>query len=304
MRRGAVIVNPTKVADTAQLRAELAAIFREHGWADPLWWETTVEEPGRRQALEAVDAGVDLVAALGGDGTVRCVAAGVLPSRTPVAVLASGTGNLLARQLKLPVGHFERALRVALGGVDHEIDVMRISLDENGSGQFDAEEIGLVMSGIGVDADIMAATTEELKGRIGWLAYPAAGLRQVVHDLVPATICFDDGVKLERDVTSVLVGNCGMLQGGMKLMPDAVVDDGLLNAVVVRGSGLRWLPVIAKVLTRSRRNSVALTRHLCREAVVSVDRPAGVEVDGDVIGTARAVRFAVDPGALVLRLPQ
>nr|WP_279671560.1 diacylglycerol kinase family protein [Flexivirga meconopsidis] len=282
----------------------MSAIFRGYGWADPLWWDTTVEQPGKQQALEAVEAGVDLVAALGGDGTVRCVAAGLLPSRTPLAVLASGTGNLLARQLKLPVGHFETALRVALAGVDHEIDVMRIALDDNGSGQFGAEEIGLVMSGIGVDAEIMAATTEELKGRIGWLAYPAAGLRQVVHDLVPATICFDDGVQIERDVTSVLVGNCGMLQGGMKLMPDAVVDDGLLNAVVVRGSGIRWLPVIAKVLTRSTRDSEAVTRHLCREATVRVDRPTGVEVDGDVIGTARAVRFAVDPAALVLRLPR
>lgn len=136
MQRAAVIVNPSKIKRPRELRNQLTAVFHAHGWADPLWWETTVESPGTEQAVAAVAEGVDLVAALGGDGTVRYVAAGLLASRTPLAVLASGTGNLLARQLKLPVGHFAAGLEAALNGTQRPIDVMRVARDVDGDGDF------------------------------------------------------------------------------------------------------------------------------------------------------------------------
>lgn len=304
MRRAAVIVNPTKVKNLRALRDELTAVFRGYGWAPPVWSETTIDSPGTSQAYDALARHLDLVVALGGDGTVRCAATPLLGTGTPLAVLAGGTGNLFARQLGLPVGRYADALRIGLSGADTPIDAIRIGLDTTGSGEFDAEHIGLVMGGIGRDADIMADTTEKLKSRLSWAAYLVAGLKQLRHDLFPATIAFDDRPAFDREVTAVLAGNCGILQGGLRLMPDAVVDDGLLDAVVVRGGGVRWAPVLTKVVARSRVDSVHFGRAQCAEVTVRVDTPQRVEVDGDVIGTAHAVRFSADQGALTLRLPR
>ncbi len=304
VQRAAVVVNPTKVKNLRRLRDELTAGFQGYGWAEPLWSETTVEDPGAGQARDALEHSVDLVVALGGDGTVRCVASALLGTGIPLAVLAGGTGNLFARQLGLPINRYADALRVGLSGVDTPVDAIRISLDSRGTTEFDSEHIGLVMSGIGRDADIMADTTEKLKSRIGWTAYLVAGLRQATHELIPARITVPGRPVLERDVTAVLAGNCGMLQGGMRLMPDAVVDDGLLDVVVVKGGGLRWLPVFSKVLTRSHKDSEQFTRAQVRELTVDVEAPQRVEVDGDVIGMARTVRFAAAHGALTVRLPR
>ena len=304
MQRAAVIVNPTKVKDLRSLRDQLAAVFRGYGWAPPLWSETSVEQPGTSQAHDALARGVDLVAVLGGDGTIRYVATAMLGTGTPLAVLAGGTGNLFARQLRLPVGRYVDALRIALSGTDTPIDAMRVGLDADGSGDFADEHIGLVMGGIGRDADIMAGTTERLKSRIGWLAYPVAGMKQVRHERFPAHISFDDLPPFSRDVTSVLAGNCGLLQGGLRLMPDAVVDDGLLDALVVRGGGLRWAPVLGKVVVRSRTDSAHFRRAQCARLTVSADSPQRVQLDGDVIGVAHAARFWADRGALTVRLPR
>lgn len=304
MQRAAVIVNPTKVKDVRSLRDQLTAVFRGYGWAPPLWSETSVAQPGTTQAYDALARHVDLVAVLGGDGTIRYVATALLGTGTPLAVLAGGTGNLFARQLRLPVGRYADALRIGLSGTDTPVDAIRVGLDADGSGDFADEHIGLVMGGIGRDADIMADTTEKLKSRLGWAAYLVAGLKQLRHDRFSARIGFDDRPPFRRDVTAVLAGNCGILQGGLQLMPDAVVDDGLLDAVVVRGGGLRWAPVLSKVVARSRTDSAHFRRAQCAELVISADMPQRVELDGDVIGTAHAARFRADRGALTVRLPR
>ena len=73
------------------------------GWSEPLWLETTPEDTGRGQAEAAVAQHVDVVLASGGDGTVTACAEGVAGSGVPLAVLLAGTGNLLARNLGLPL---------------------------------------------------------------------------------------------------------------------------------------------------------------------------------------------------------
>ena len=121
--RMAVVVNPTKFDDnkTDKPRAEITAVCAAHGWAEPLWLETTEDDPGYGQAREALAQGVDLVCALGGDGTVRTVGSALVDSGVPMGLLPAGTGNLLARNLSLPVG-LSHGTKVALTGVDSAID--------------------------------------------------------------------------------------------------------------------------------------------------------------------------------------
>ena len=113
VRQAAIVVHPDKVADAGKFRAAVSEAMHEHGWQPPLWLETTAEDPGQKQAREAAAAGVDLVLACGGDGTVTACAEGVAGAGVPLAIVPMGTGNLLARNLGLPVD-LDAALAVAL----------------------------------------------------------------------------------------------------------------------------------------------------------------------------------------------
>jgi len=303
MRRAAVIVNPSKFRGLVPLRAQLEATFRSRGWAEPLWFETTVEDPGTGQTRQAVEAGVDLVCSLGGDGTVRCVAHGLRDSGIPLGLLAAGTGNLLARNLGLPFRRYADGLKIALDGRNLPMDVIRVELDRDGDGSYEEAQTGLVMTGIHFDAEIMAATSDSLKRRLGWMAYPTAGLRMIRHDQIGMRVQTDGGDVVGPAPTSgVLVGNCGRLTGGIKLMPKADIQDGRLDAVVVSASSvLGWAPVVAQVLSGSERSTRAIHRLDCASLTVRCDEPAMVEIDGDVQGRARGIRLSVDPLALQIR---
>ena len=148
MSRAAVVVNPTKLDDDEAFRKSVRRVMDDHGWDEPLWLETTPEDPGRGQAESAVSAGIGLVLACGGDGTVTACAEGITGTGIPLAIIPMGTGNLLARNIGLPMG-LEEALAIALGGVQQPIDAGRV----NGA-------LFVVMAGLGLDAEMLSGTIE------------------------------------------------------------------------------------------------------------------------------------------------
>ena len=302
MPTAAVIVNPTKVSDAGKLRAQARSVFESHGWGEPLWFETTAEDTGRGQAAEAVRQGADLICPYGGDGTVRAVASGAVGSGVPLGLLSAGTGNLLARNLKLPHRRFQDGLAAALTGQPRPIDAMRITLDRSGDGQWSEPEYGVVMTGFGLDADILGGTPETLKARLSWLAYPVNGLRHIRHEHTAMTVTFDEDHPVRTEVTTVIVGSCGLLTGGVQLMPGARFDDGELDAVLIRAGGvLGWPKVVAAVLGRSKKSSYAVERRVTRRVDLRADTPTPVEIDGDHLGDAIGVRLEVLPSALSVR---
>lgn len=128
-KRAAVIVNPTKIDSMVELRSRLVAVMAAHDWDEPMILETTAEDPGLGQTRAALEAEVDLVCAMGGDGTVRAVAQELSGTTTPLGLLPAGTGNLLARNLLVPMDTVEAAVAVATGGRNRHIDVGWITLD-------------------------------------------------------------------------------------------------------------------------------------------------------------------------------
>jgi len=102
----------------------------------------------------------------------------------------------------------------------------------------------------------------------------------------------------------VVVGNCGKLLGGLVLMPDAKLDDGLLDVVSLAPKGIvGWGAIAGRLVTRQRKGHALVERWVGRTVTVSAAEPQISQVDGDPMGEATVLRVRVDPGALVVRVP-
>ena len=121
-RRAALVCNPIKV-DAAALRATVERLSEAHDWHTPLFFETTVEDLGDGVARHALEQGADAVLVAGGDGTVRAVSGALSGSGVPLTIVPSGTGNLLARNLRLPLDDTETMVRATFDGETAPIDV-------------------------------------------------------------------------------------------------------------------------------------------------------------------------------------
>jgi diacylglycerol kinase family enzyme len=317
----AVVCNPSKFGDVEPLQVAVRRACADLGWAEPLWLETSVDDPGTGQARQAVDAGADLVVACGGDGTVRKVAHVLAGTNTALGLVPAGTGNLLARNLDVVIPRaaetgpddVEAAMRVALTGDDRRIDVGWISVtgppgerpgesDSGGEAAPGEEQLFLVMAGMGFDAAVMATVPEALKAKVGPIAYFVSGARHLRGHRTRVRITID-GAEHTRRVRTVVVGNVGKLQGGLALMPDAEVDDGWLDLVAIGPRGMvGWLDVAGRMLTRRRRVDATMGHWRGRRITIRADAPQPAQIDGDPIGDAVELALRVDAGALLIRV--
>ncbi|QOR71206.1 NAD(+)/NADH kinase [Ruania alkalisoli] len=314
----AFVVNPAKANDPAGLRRMAIQIAEELALPEPLWFETTPEDPGVGQAREALAAGASVVVAAGGDGTVRAVATALAGSDIPMALLPMGTGNLLARNLDLPLEGTASLVRTALGGSDHPIDIgwirpRRLDPAEDEGPDLSTEEdehLFLVMAGIGFDAAMVAGADDELKSKVGWFAYFLAGARHLHGRKLKLRMRVGEGEVRPLKVRSLLFANCGRLPGGIVLLPDAELNDGWLDvaALDTRGGVFGWASLFGKVVAQGlgfRRDlpvsasSIEFWRG--REVSVTCEQPEHVQIDGDLIGEATGVTARVQPGGLRVR---
>ena len=143
---------------------------------------------------------VDLVVCAGGDGTVRIVADGLAKSGIPMGIVPAGTGNLLARNLHLPMEE-SAAVEVAFGGHTREIDLIAMVVDDREAEHF------AVMAGIGVDAVIMDETDDELKATIGSIAYFVAAAKALGRLPIRMTVQLDRRRPMRRRAMVCMVGN-------------------------------------------------------------------------------------------------
>jgi diacylglycerol kinase family enzyme len=289
----AFVVNGSLVRG-GRLLALCAGAAARYGWRAE-FLVTDKAEAGVAAARSAALDGVDLVVAVGGDGTVRGCAEGLARTGVPLGVVPHGTANLLARTLRIP-GHPRAALGLALA-LDADCVDRVIDLAVADEGPFTA------MAGMGLDAAVVAGT--RLKHQFGWLAYAMSG---AVHLSLPPTrfsIRLDDGAPVEREARSVVVGNSGLLPGGFSLLPAARIDDGVLDVGVLAPRGpLGWPRLATRVLTRSHHQDRMLERFRARKVEITADAPLPREVDGELVAAGRSLTVTVDPGALTVRMPR
>ena len=288
-----VVLNPAKYADGgAAVRAEILAQTDALGFEEPVFRETTPLDVGFGQARELVELGAGLVIVCGGDGTVRACADALAGTQVPLGIVPVGTGNLLARNLALPMDLWT-AVHVSLTGQDRRIDL----------GIVEGQRFA-VMAGIGFDAAMVAGTSERLKTGMGWPAYLLSGARHLFGDIMRVTVRIDGGPELQRRARLVLIGNVGRITGGIPLLPDAAPDDGLLDVVILTPRTLLgWAHVAGRVLTRRRGTGRPVERHRGKRVEVRTEKPHPRELDGDNIPDSTEFVAEIDPAALTVRVP-
>lgn len=296
-KRAAVVLNPSKVADVEEFKTRVRLVADQNEWNEPLWFETTVEDPGYGQAQAALEADVDLIVAAGGDGTVRAVCEEAARTGVAVAIIPHGTGNLLARNLGVPLNPRD-ALEVAFGGQDKAIDLARFTTDAGVETSF------LVMAGLGMDAMIMTGVNDELKKKVGWAAYFVSGIKALRFPGMKVTITVDDGEPRTFRARTVVIGNVGFLQAGLPLLPDAQVDDGELDVVVIAPRRLfGWVSIALRVIARRKRTNDRLDRFTGRRVHVKASGPTPMQLDGDPVDEGTEITAEVRPGVLLVRVP-
>lgn len=293
--RCAVVVNPVKVSD--QFRDLLTERLAAAGWAEPVWLETTEEDPGRAMTQQALAAGVDLVVGAGGDGTVRVVADGMAGSGVPMGIVPAGTANLLARNLALPMTEPE-ALDVALARSTRDVDLVRITVDGGRPEHFG------VMAGVGVDAVIMDEVNPTLKKAVGPAAYFVAAGKALGRLPMRMDIRVDGGRVHRRRAMVCLIGNVGELAGGIVLIPEASAEDGKLDVYVASPRRFtHWIRLALRVLTRRKQRDDQVDHWQGRKVEVRLTHEDSYQMDGDVAGQCRTLVAEVQPGALRVCTP-
>jgi diacylglycerol kinase (ATP) len=312
----AVIYNPIKV-DLDTIRAAVLKEEAAAGWSATHFFPTSVDDPGQGAAREALDAGADMVIVAGGDGTVRAVAEIVHESEASLALLPSGTGNLFARNLELTLDDVEHSIHTAFTGAKRPVDLGLIEI-RHGDGSLTRHAF-LVMAGLGLDAKMLANTDEELKKKVGWLAYVSAIVKALLDKSeLRVRYRLDTGRVKSVRAHTIIIGNCGSLQANVLLLPDAAVDDGFFDIAVLRPDGpFGWVQIAAKVfwengvLHRSKLGSKMTTKDVralnyvkATEITLRLSGAEEIELDGDGLGDATAIKARLKPAGLNVMVPR
>jgi diacylglycerol kinase (ATP) len=294
-RRCAVIYNPTKVSDKFHVLVEES--LQRNGWGNTLWLETSAEDPGRAMTKQAVAEQVDLVIGAGGDGTIRYVADSLAHTGIPMGLVPAGTGNLLARNLDLPLEELD-AIEVALGGQVRQIDLVKITVDNR------APEHFAVMAGIGIDAMIMDETDEDLKDKVGSAAYFVAAAKALGRLPIRLTVQLDGNRSVRRHAMLCVIGNVGTLRGNIVLIPGASPDDGLLDLYIASPRRFRhWVKVALRLLTRRAKKDDQVDQYTAKRVRITIDGKDDYQLDGDIVGESTTLDAEIQPGALAICVP-
>lgn len=253
-------------------------------------------------AARAADQGAELLVVIGGDGTVNEAVNGVLRSRRDsieLAVVPRGTGDDFARTFRIPT-ELGAALALAARGAAKPVDAghARFETDQGPTERYFANFAGAGISG--AIARRGAATSRRLGARAAymWATVTVFARWQSVRMTVAA-----DAEQREGRMYEVLVCNGAYAAGGMRVAPDAVPDDSLLDAVLIGDvTKPEFLTTFPKIYRGTHVGHPKVEVLRARTVAVDADVSLPVVLDGEQPGTTPA-RFEVVPGALRLRVP-
>jgi diacylglycerol kinase (ATP) len=294
MRKAFVILNPgASTCSPGAVRRALEKHFTGNGIAYDIH-EAMEGERLADSVRTRLDDGFDLFVAAGGDGTVSAVIDGLAGSSIPLGIVPTGTANLVARELGIPLDADAAVKLISEAHRTRNIDAMKLG-----------DRLYVLIIGVGFSASVAGGTTKKNKSRFGILAYVGAAVLKVLEFRARHVELVVDGVTHKVKPVEVAIANCGILA---KLLfpqgPDIRVDDGLLDVYVVDAATLVDYPrYLLSMLTRRP----AAPRVHCLDAhnsiVIRSRRPLPVQADGDVVGTT-PIEIKLVPGAVHVFVPE
>lgn len=291
-----VILNPAAGRGLgAQMRAEIIAALPR---AEVL--ETTRAGQGAELARRAVESGAELVVAAGGDGTLGEVLNGVFGTGAKLGILPVGTGNDFARCIGVGT-HLPNALGILKNGEPRAVDVGRVEI--GGKSRY-----FLNIAGAGFDSRVAARINEHrprvLKKLSGTGAYLVGCLSEMREFPLADFRLEVDGKVIESRAVLCAIANASSYGGGMRVAPDADLEDGLFEVCLIRqlsrGAFLRAFP---GVFAGQHIHHPAVSMFRGAKVRLECEPPLPVLVDGDILGDTPA-SFEILPRAVEIVAPK
>lgn len=296
-----VIINPASGSAEPILHV-INRVFGDAG----LTWDISLTHQigdGRRLAQAAVDAGADVVAVYGGDGTVADVGSGLLHTDVPLAILPGGTANVFSHELDIPQDLAQACAVVVEAPQIRTVDIGRIE-----------DQYFILRVGLGFEATMVEGAERSQKERLGSLAYGLAALQALAEPEVAQYRITLDDKEIEAKGLTCIVANSGQMgMTSLKIAPDIHVDDGLLDVIVVRSAdvgsllsllssvaGFEELDVAADV--PEPESDKSLQHWQARNVTIHAEPAQIVQVDGEII-RAMSISIEVVPQALRVIVP-
>jgi diacylglycerol kinase (ATP) len=277
------VVNPTAGGSaSARTLIPLVRLLREAGAAVTVEYSKGLDHAAELARSAAAEGHV--VLGVGGDGMIGCVGGALIGTGATFGIVAAGRGNDFARHLRLPKAPAELA-ELLLNGVARPVDAIEV----NGN-----HVLGSVYAGVDAVANVHA-NNSRLRGRA---SYTFAALQAIVAWRPTTYTVTVDGDTITRDAFTVVAANSGFYGFGRRIAPDARVDDGLLEVVIVKHASRRLFITMMNELSDGshvRRPEVEVLRG--REVRIEASRPLPYGADGELPGTL-PVLARVLPSAL------
>ncbi|MCX6967395.1 MAG: diacylglycerol kinase family lipid kinase [Verrucomicrobia bacterium] len=230
-------------------------------------------KPGEARSLarQAVAKGFEQIVVAGGDGTVNEVVNGIAGSTATLGILPVGTMNVFAAELGLPKG-IKECWGIIQAGVSRVIDLPMA-----------AEHAFVQVAGVGFDAQTLKETSWDAKRNLGPLSYVISAAQVAARK--PPRLVVESGGR-SREGSFVLIGNGRYYGGPFPVFPNARIDDGLLDVIVLKNVGhLDLIRYMQGVLFGTHVNMNDVEYFQAGSLTVTSDQEVPVEVDGEVIGT-------------------
>ncbi len=313
--RTGIVWNPSKTSKE-ELENALEDATGSEATKTTLWFETSEDDPGQDATRRALAAGAQVIIAAGGDGTIRAVAEHLANTGADaeLGIIPLGTGNLLARNLDIPLNDLPSAATRALTGEAQPLDIGWAEVTRGGNR---GRHAFAVMAGFGIDAHMITETDDDLKEKAGWLAYVESLGRAIsASEVIDIAVSVDGNAVQQEKAHTLIVGNCGTLQGGITLLPDADPADGELDLLVLHADGVSgwmgtmrnmvWDNGIKRLLPGKNEDEPAesseeTTHRRLTSLTIELEEPRVVEVDGDELGTATRIEVSIQPAAIRVR---
>lgn len=303
--RARLIVNPfARRGDRLPDLLEAEALLRSHGW-EVERVNSAYPAHTRELAREAVALGFNAVVVAGGDGSIGQAADGLAGTDVALGIIPAGTGNILARDMGLPVPApwypraFLDAARLLVGADWYRVDV---GLVEDGRGE---RRRFINWCGAGVDAAVTrrVEVRPEDKRRWGVAAYLLPAVQEVFTYEPPSWRVQIDGQWFEGKYYLVVISNSQLYAGVVRLAPDARMDDGFLDVAMIPAENLPdFLAKLPPLAVFGKPTGTEVVIHRAHSLYIEAEVPQPVHLDGDPV-TETPIWVKTEPQAVVLMVP-